>query len=92
MICRVPNFVLKYAGVSEATTAQKYIQIWKLVLDVVLQYLMEYNDHSWNKCIYNTWTIGRLDLATTRSVRSCALWSRNRAYRPMQWQRVLDES
>lgn len=62
------------------------------VLDVVLQYLLDYVAEKWNLYTYNTWTAGRVALATPSGAHSCVLWSTKNTYEPIRWSRVLKET
>ena len=61
-----------------------------LVLDVLLQWLMDYNAKKWHKYTYKTWTIGRVALATPDGAKACVLWTEaTKIVQPIQWSRVL---
>ena len=62
------------------------------MLDVLLQWLMDYNAKNWQKLTYRTWTIGRVALATPHGARACVLWTKATSiFQPIQWSRVLKE-
>jgi len=58
------------------------------VLQVMLDWLMEYNILKWNQYPYNKWTVGRVALATPHGARSCVEWSMTNNCRPIRWSRV----
>ena len=62
------------------------------MLDVLLQWLMDYNAKKWQKFTYKTWTIGRVALATPHGARACVCWTEaTRIFQPIQWSRVVKD-
>lgn len=63
---------------------QKYTRGYE-VLQIMLDWLMEYNIRKWDKFIYKAWTIGRVALATPHGAKDYMLWSSNKNFCPIRW-------